>query len=62
MINNLLYIMIHKNPKTNSFMFLGWTIVEDEEGRLGPYAHQGRNWVGYDDVAMIKYKSEYIRY
>jgi len=39
----------------------GWTIVEDEEGRLGPYAHQGRNWVGYDDVAMIKYKSEYIR-
>ena len=54
--------MIHKNPKTNSFMFLGWTIVEDEEGRLGPYAHQGRNWVGYDDVAMIKYKSEYIRY
>merc|ERR1719219_3044125 len=28
---------------------------------MGPYAHQGRNWVGYDDVAMIKYKSEYIR-
>ena len=40
----------------------GWTVVEDSEGRLGPYAHQGRNWVGYDDVAMIKYKSEYIRY
>merc|ERR1712204_110797 len=39
----------------------GWTIVEDEEGRLGPYAHQDRNWVAYDDVAMIKYKSEYIR-
>jgi len=39
----------------------GWTVVEDAEGRMGPYAHQGRNWVGYDDVAMIKYKSEYIR-
>ena len=40
----------------------GWTVVKDEEGRMGPYAYQGRNWVGYDDVAMIKYKSEYIRY
>merc|ERR1712048_223315 len=39
----------------------GWTVVEDAEGRMGPYAHQGRNWMGYDDVAMIKYKSEYIR-
>merc|ERR1712062_727457 len=39
----------------------GWTVVKDEEGRMGPYAYQGRNWVGYDDVAMIKYKSEYIR-
>merc|ERR1712051_256211 len=39
----------------------GWNVVKDEEGRLGPYAHKGRQWVGYDDVAMIKYKSEYIR-
>merc|ERR1711936_998658 len=39
----------------------GWNVVKDEEGRMGPYAYQGRNWVGYDDVAMIKYKSEYIR-
>jgi len=39
----------------------GWTVVEDAEGRMGPYAYQGRNWVGYDNVAMIKYKSEYIR-
>merc|ERR1712223_417649 len=28
---------------------------------MGPYAYKGRQWVGYDDVAMIKYKSEYIR-
>ena len=40
----------------------GWNVVNDEEGRMGPYAHKGRQWVGYDDVAMIKYKSEYIRY
>jgi chitinase len=39
----------------------GWTVVEDAESRMGPYAYQGRNWVGYDDVAMIKHKSEYIR-
>ena len=39
----------------------GWNIVKDEEGRMGPYAFNDRQWVGYDDVAMIKYKSEYIR-
>ena len=39
----------------------GYEVVKDPEGRLGPYAHKDKQWVGYDDVAMIKYKSEYIR-
>ena len=39
----------------------GYEVVKDPEGRMGPYAFKGRQWVGYDDVAMIKYKSEYIR-
>ena len=39
----------------------GYNVVEDPEGRLGPYAYKDRQWVGYDDKAMIKYKSEYIR-
>ena len=40
---------------------IGWTEVKDSEGRMGPYAYKGNQWVGYDDVAMIKFKSEYIR-
>ena len=39
----------------------GYEVVKDPEGRMGPYAFKGRQWVGYDDIAMIKYKSEYIR-
>ena len=39
----------------------GYQVVEDPQGRLGPYAHKDKQWVGYDDKAMIKYKSEYIR-
>jgi len=39
----------------------GWNVVKDPEGRMGPYAYKDRNWVGYDDVNMIRYKSEYIR-
>ena len=39
----------------------GWTVVEDSQGRLGPYAYKGDQWVGYDDVATIRRKSEYIR-
>ena len=39
----------------------GYTVVRDPEGRMGPYAFKGRQWVGFDDVDMIQYKSEYIR-
>ena len=28
---------------------------------MGPYAHKGNQWVGYDDVDIIRQKSEYIR-
>ena len=28
---------------------------------MGPYAYKGNQWVSFDDVAMIKYKSEYIK-
>ena len=39
----------------------GWKVVKDEKGRMGPYAYKDRQWVGFDDMNMIKYKSEYIR-
>nr|BAA14014.1 Pjchi-2 [Penaeus japonicus] len=39
----------------------GYTVVKDPEGRMGPYAYSGNQWVGYDDIAMIRYKSEWIK-
>ena len=41
----------------------GWKVVQDTANprRMGPYAYKDRQWVSYDDVAMLKYKSEYIR-
>ena len=32
----------------------GWTVVKDPEGRMGPYAYKGNQWVGYDDVDTIR--------
>jgi len=28
---------------------------------MGPYAYSGDQWVSFDDAAMIRYKSNYIR-
>ncbi|PNF16877.1 putative chitinase 10 [Cryptotermes secundus] len=39
----------------------GWTVVQDSEKRMGPYAFHGNQWVSYDDAATIRTKSEYIR-
>ena len=39
----------------------GWTVVNDPEGRMGPYAYKDRQWVGFDDVATIRRKSEFVR-
>jgi len=39
----------------------GWQVVQDPQGRMGPYAYKGDQWVGWDDVAMIKRKSQYVR-
>lgn len=39
----------------------GWTVVQDEKQRMGPYAYKGNQWVSFDDADMIRRKSEYIR-
>ncbi|GLV44511.1 Chitinase 10 [Carabus blaptoides fortunei] len=39
----------------------GWTVVQDPEHRMGPYAYKGNQWVSFDDREMIRRKSEYIR-
>ncbi|XP_046655141.1 probable chitinase 10 [Daphnia pulicaria] len=36
----------------------GWNVVQDEEGKLGPYAYRGDQWVSFDDVNMVRKKSE----
>ena len=38
----------------------GWTKVSDPSGNMGPYAHKGNQWVGYDDVDMVTRKAQYI--
>ena len=34
----------------------GWKVVQDPEGRIGPYAHSGNQWVSFDDEKMIEHK------
>lgn len=39
----------------------GWTVVRDPEGRMGPYAYKGSQWVSYDDVEDIKRKTQFMK-
>jgi len=38
-----------------------WVETRDPEGRLGPTAQSGNQWLGYDDIATIRRKSEFIK-
>uniref|UniRef100_A0A1B0DNH2 Uncharacterized protein n=1 Tax=Phlebotomus papatasi TaxID=29031 RepID=A0A1B0DNH2_PHLPP len=38
-----------------------WHVVRDKKGRMGPYAYNRDQWVSFDDVAMIRHKSEYVK-
>lgn len=37
----------------------GWTVKQQPE--MGPYAFKGKQWVSYDDPAVIRKKSEYVK-
>lgn len=39
----------------------GWTVVQDPEGRMGPYAYKGSQWVSFDDPDMIRKKAQFVR-
>jgi chitinase len=39
----------------------GWTVVQDSEGAMGPYAYKGNQWTSFDDVAIIRQKSELVK-
>ncbi len=49
----------------NKIKTQNWAVVQDSHGpdhpRMGPYAYKDRQWVSYDDVAMIKYKVSMIK-
>lgn len=36
-------------------------MVQDPQGRMGPYAFKGNQWVSYDDKNMLRKKSELVR-
>ncbi|XKL60517.1 hypothetical protein PGB90_007574 [Kerria lacca] len=38
-----------------------WTVVQDAQGRRGPYAYKNDQWVGYDDAHSIKLKVNLIK-
>lgn len=52
----LAFYEICENVKKN-----GWTVVRDSKGRIGPYAHQGNQWVSYDDISEIRRKSRLVK-
>lgn len=39
----------------------GWTIVQDEQHRMGPYAYKGNQWVSYDDEGSLALKAQFIK-
>ena len=39
----------------------GWKVVHDPSGTMGPYAYKGDQWVSFDDVRMIRHKSQFIK-
>uniref|UniRef100_A0A182LZU2 Chitinase n=1 Tax=Anopheles culicifacies TaxID=139723 RepID=A0A182LZU2_9DIPT len=39
----------------------GWSVQRDPQGRIGPYAYSGNQWVSYDDVDEIRRKSQFVK-
>ena len=37
-----------------------WDVVRQYPGQVGPYAHSGNQWVGYDDLSAVRDKSVYV--
>ncbi|XP_011303299.1 probable chitinase 3 [Fopius arisanus] len=39
----------------------GWTVIQDPDRRIGPYAYSGDQWVSFDDAEQIRLKAEFIK-
>ncbi|XP_060530054.1 probable chitinase 10 [Cylas formicarius] len=38
-----------------------WNVVRDRKGRMGPYAYLRDQWVSFDDIGMVRHKSQYVK-
>ncbi|XP_069690493.1 uncharacterized protein Cht6 isoform X3 [Periplaneta americana] len=52
----LAYYEICENLKTAD-----WKIEHPNPRAMGPYAYKGNQWVGYDDIDIVKLKARYVR-
>jgi chitinase len=52
----LAYYEICQNIKNKN-----WEVVRDNGGKMGPYARKKDQWVSFDDVSMVRYKSQFIK-
>lgn len=41
-------------------MSYGWQVVQPNPNISGPYAYKDDQWVGYDDMMIIRHKAEYV--
>jgi len=39
----------------------GWTVVQDSESAMGPYAYKGDQWTSFDDVSIVRRKAEMVK-
>ncbi|XP_047533085.1 mucin-5AC isoform X2 [Vanessa atalanta] len=37
-----------------------WTVMYPNKNAMGPVAYKGNQWVGYDDIDIVKKKAEYV--
>ncbi|XP_045490770.1 mucin-5AC isoform X2 [Pieris rapae] len=37
-----------------------WTVMHPNPNAMGPVAYKGNQWVGYDDIDIVKKKGEYV--
>ena len=44
----------------NQILADGWDLVQQYPGFMGPYAHSGNQWVGFDDVDAVVEKAFYV--
>ncbi|KAF5292852.1 hypothetical protein FQR65_LT11104 [Abscondita terminalis] len=38
----------------------GWTVENPNKNAMGPYAYKENQWVGYDDLDIVRKKSEFV--